>query len=291
MNKRILFLLVGIACLSAVLYRLEPEPAPGAPFDDRFVEYREPIPPYTGPSRINGMPGDLIWRANKGRPVYGRDGKFVFPRSVKRVWVDVGANMLQTSRYELFTDESLGVIAVEPLESCWNKWPKMERLIAIPFALNNTEGPQTFYITKFDQWSSLLKSSPGEFLKERRQVQEEVRVEVFHLKRILEMIPERLPIELLKVDVQGKDLEVLQSAAAQLPRVRKIKTEVILTPLYIGDRGDLADPQQPFAEFLSRCGFKPAARQEVQYADPGTGKHTKYYADVVFENERCTSKE
>ena len=291
MRKKRLFLLLLLVSSAAILLCIEEmRRKPALPFDDRFVESKEPLPPYPGAERVHGLPGALLWTANKGRSVTDATGNFVFPGEVTRVWIDVGANMLQTTRQELFSSNDLGVIAVEPIPHCWSRWPKMERLIALPIALSDMEGLQTFYISRSDLWSSLSRSVPNAIFAQDRKVQEELPVEVFHLKRILEMIPDHLPIELLKVDVQGKDLEVLRSGGNHLARIQRIKTEVNLTALYEGDRGDLPNPEQPFTEFLAEYGFTLRDRREMYYFENAEAKASKFYVDVEYENQTLIKK-
>ncbi|MCB0323864.1 MAG: FkbM family methyltransferase [Bdellovibrionales bacterium] len=273
---RVCVLSLSLIAASAFLaYRLSGH---SDPYDHLFVEFSGDLGTYTGPERVNGLPGELLWRANKGRMVTDDEGKFVFPETVKRVWIDVGANMLQKTRAELFTSESLGVIAVEPLPDCWNSWPDVDRLVAIPLALDENEGTAIFHVASNNLWSSLSESLPGRYESESRTVRE-FPVEVLRLERIMQMIPEHLPIELLKVDVQGKDLEVLKSAGNHLRRVQLLDVEVVIDAIYEGDGGDSIAPKERFDSYLARYGF--VSTNTIGYAVFGE----KTYLDVTYQNK------
>lgn len=51
-------------------------------------------------------------------------------------------------------------------------------------------------------------------------------VSVFRLETILGLVPRNITIELLKVDAQGADLQIVQSAGKELRRIEKVIMEV-----------------------------------------------------------------
>lgn len=67
------------------------------------------------------------------------------------------------------------------------------------------------------------------------------------LSHIIDLIPSHLEIELLKIDAQGMDLEVVQSAGSSLQKIKKIIIEV-------------QDPTEDGRNMLSK---NTATRQEV----------------------------
>jgi hypothetical protein len=67
-----------------------------------------------------------LLEANGGREIFGSDGRFEFPPGVKRVWIDVGAHYLETTRDQLALHDDLAIIAIEPLSECWSHWPRTE---------------------------------------------------------------------------------------------------------------------------------------------------------------------
>ena len=77
-------------------------------------------------------PGELLDAANKGHRVLAPDGSFVIPRGIGRVWVDVGAHDLETTRHALMRLDDVLLIAIEPLEERWREWPEHPNLIAFP---------------------------------------------------------------------------------------------------------------------------------------------------------------
>ena len=53
-----------------------------------------------------------------------------------------------------------------------------------------------------------------------------INVSVHTLKELLEAVPEELPIQFLKTDMQGHDLSAIKSAGDAIKRVSKIHSEV-----------------------------------------------------------------
>ena len=47
-------------------------------------------------------------QANQGRRVFADDGTFAFPPRVRRVWIDVGAHLLQTTVASSWTTRTSG---------------------------------------------------------------------------------------------------------------------------------------------------------------------------------------
>lgn len=291
LNKRIsvlaALLLVTIVITGILIWKKVHLSKTPLPYDEFFKRYTANVPAYTGPELIHGMDAELLWKANKGVHVFDPSGQFKFPSEVTRVWIDVGASMLETTREALFTQKDLAVIAIEPLEDCWAYWPKMDRLIAIPFAMHEVEGPQIFHKTKGHMWSSLVDQIPlaQNLYTDVREVVEEFEVEVYRLSRVLERIPEDVTIEVLKVDVQGVDYQVLKSAGAALRRAQTVKVEINLVHLYEGDLGSLEDPEKPFNDLMARHGFEVESRTVVEMGDRRNPEAAfQVYADVIYVN-------
>ena len=173
-------------------------PAPSAPASERF-------------DAMKSVPSELLKEANRGRNIFDSEGYFAFPPQVKRVWVDVGAHLLETTIVELLTTQDVGLIAIEPMPQAWRAWVDSDRLIALPIALYLERGEREFYVTKKDARSSLAKGLEGAKYAKGRETVEVLSVQVLRLEDVLARIPPKLPITYLKTDVQSLDLQVLKS--------------------------------------------------------------------------------
>ena len=70
-----------------------------------------PAAPDQGAFDIAGfVPEELMLQANQGRRVFADDGTFAFPPRVRRVWIDVGAHLLQTTGRQFLDHEDIGLI-------------------------------------------------------------------------------------------------------------------------------------------------------------------------------------
>ena len=104
----------------------------------------------------------------------------------------------------------------------------------------------------------LLNTFDEELARERAvppfRIERVVEVPVRPLAEILaEHVPPGTTIDLMTVDVEGRDLEVLQSNDWAMFRPRVILAEVYGTTI-----GDLA--ADPAAEFLATCGYEAVAK-------------------------------
>jgi FkbM family methyltransferase len=198
---------------------------------------------------------ELLRRANHGRTILDADGIFVLPPRVRRVWIDVGAHLLETTREELREHADMALIAVEPLEECWRTWPDRARLIALPVAISTERGWLDFHVNARNGTSSLLKTVDGNMVAKGTRTVETRKVPVLRLEDVLDRIPPEVEVEFLKTDVQGHDLQVLKSAGTQIRRVRKVKVEVINAPIYEGSGGWRPGTEAEFVTYMTAQGF------------------------------------
>jgi FkbM family methyltransferase len=198
---------------------------------------------------------DLLRRANHGRSILRADGRFAVPERVQRVWIDVGAHELETTKDELVSQPDMALIAIEPLEECWKAWPDRTRLIALPVAISTERGSLDFHVNASNATSSLLETVAGNVADAQTRTVETRKVPVLRLEDVLERIPEGLRIEYLKTDVQGHDLQVLKSGGEALRRVERVKVEVINTPIYEGSGERRPGTEQEFVDYLASHGF------------------------------------
>jgi FkbM family methyltransferase len=205
---------------------------------------------------------DLMRQANHDRKVFGTHNnaldptaKLAFPPAVKRVWIDVGAYKLEKTLPTLHQRPEVGVIAIDPLREAWLAWPDEPRLIAYPVAIDLTEGVKDFHVNAFDETSSLAKSRDDSWAGRLQQTVEVRRVFSWRLERILAAIPDALAIEMLKVDTQGRDLQVVKSAGMAIRRVKTVVVEVLLKPAYQGEGDERPGTEQEFIDYLGTHGF------------------------------------
>lgn len=232
----------------------------------------------SGPPELARLvPEALLRQANRGRTVLGEDGRFALPKGVRRVWVDVGAHYLETTLGELERYPDLGLIAIEPLAECWDKWPASPRLIGIPVAVYLDRGTMDFHVNADDVTSSLAESVPGSSVAGLTRTIEVRRVPVLRLEDVLRAIPANLPVTYLKTDVQGVDLQVLQSAGQLLRRAYRVRAEVISEAIYRGIGGAAATTDAQMTAFMSANGFRLSDEEDT----------SRGWGDRVFQNVAC----
>jgi FkbM family methyltransferase len=171
-------------------------------------------------------------------------------RLLPRTLIDVGANKGQFSLAARYLFPDIEVHAFEPLErerTIYEKVVTPAKLYAT--AVGRVAGEASFYVTSRADSSSLLQ--PGSLQKKAYGVSTKslITVSVARLPDIIDLSNLSRPI-LLKIDVQGGELEVLQGAEAGLSLIDMIYCEVSFVQLYEG---------QPLANeitnYLSEQGF------------------------------------
>lgn len=219
---------------------------------------------------------EALAEANPGREVLRPDGRFALPRGVGRVWIDVGAHDLETTRHSLTRFDDILLIAIEPLEEHWRAWPEHPNLIALPVAISEERGWLDFNVAADDASSSLLETVPGNRYEEYNRTVEVRAVPALRLADVIERIDPGLDLEYVKSDVQGLDLQVLRSAGESLRRATFVQAEVILDAFYEGE-GSLA-PATPeeLTAYMEALGFR---------ARPSAGAQAERgWTDIVFVN-------
>jgi FkbM family methyltransferase len=226
------------------------------------------------------VPDALLKQANHDRSVCRADGSFSLPPRIKRVWLDVGANHMETTLPMRANQEDVAIVAVEPLAECWRKWPQGDWLIALPVALFLDRGSMDFHVNANTATSSLgVSESTGEEFDSLTRTVETRPVPVLRLEDVLSAIPGHLDIEYLKIDVQGVDLQVLKSAGEQLRRVGRVRVEVEARRVYKDVAGEAAGTEQQTVDYMSRMGFRFVRDLNV---------HAKrYWLDKEFVNAEC----
>ena len=149
--------------------------------------------------------------------------------AASEIWIDVGAHLGETTFEAASRNPRLIVFAFEPnWDLARQMMGKAANFIVLPMAVSDTDGVATFYINAEDGSSSLLKlmvEGVPESKREAARVKAEVLVPTIRLDTFLRQMDLRR-IDYLKVDSEGMDLRVVQSAGDRLKDIRKIKMEV-----------------------------------------------------------------
>ena len=194
-------------------------------------------------------------QANQGRRVFADDGTFAFPPRVRRVWIDVGAHLLQTTGRQFLDHQDIGLIAIEPMPKPWTYWPRDDRLIGLPVAIYLDRGWRDFKIAAWEMASSLSDPAPDNPNMDKRRTVEVIQVPVIRLEDVMAKIPAHLPIEYVKVDVQGLDLQVIKSAGEALRRVGRVRAEVINEKSYVGIGDEKPATEDELVAYMDSMGF------------------------------------
>lgn len=230
------------------------------------------------PTALAGnISSDLLARANHGRNVLGPDGFIVFPKATRRVWIDVGAHHLETTRAELQYPD-VAIIAIEPLAEAWPFWPDSPRVIGVPAAIYLDRGTMDFHVNELDDTSSLLESEDNPRTGELTKTVEVRRVPVIRLEDVLDAVPARLPIAYVKTDVQGVDLQVLQSAGESLRRVERVRSEITNIAAYKKLDGQGMATENEMRTYLGTLGFELVEEAGVQ--------KDREWLDQIYLNRR-----
>lgn len=161
------------------------------------------------------------------------------PQKVDTIWVDVGANLGQTTLHAALENPRLLVFAFEPNWSLARQvMTRAANFVVLPMAVSDSDGLSKFFINACDGSSSLVRmEEPGlaHWKDLDLTVHSTVVVPTIRLDTFMKL-SELQRIDYLKVDAEGSDLKVIQSAGERLEDIRKIKLEVDITPerLYEG---------------------------------------------------------
>lgn len=172
------------------------------------------------------------------------------------IWIDVGAHLGETTFESAAGNPGLLVFAFEPnWDIARRMMGKAANYIVLPMAVSDTDGVATFYVNTEDGSSSLLKlmvEGVPESKREAARVKAEVLVPTIRLDTFLRQMNLE-SVDYLKVDSEGMDLRIIQSAGDRLKDIKKIKTEVELGEGH-GYHGQSS--RDEMISFLESHGFK-----------------------------------
>lgn len=192
-----------------------------------------------------------------------------------RTFVDVGANRGYFSLLARHVFPGAQIQAFEPLEAPASIYQKIfrddENCTLHRCALGNASGELEMHVAKADHSSSLFPIGPLQiqWAPHTAELRTE-RVKVCRLDAVIRHVEDDA---LLKIDVQGYELRVLEGAGSLLRSFRYIYTELSFDELYTG---------QPIAHeviaYLDRQGFYLRRVHHVDYH-----RGLPIQADVLFE--------
>lgn len=175
--------------------------------------------------------------------------------------IDAGANIGQFARAAAETYPDARIISFEALPEVAAhlraNLADCPRATVVESAVGNTDGTIRFFRNSYDLASSALPSAAAE------TTAEEIEVPVGRLDTLIDRSMLRPPV-LLKLDLQGYELEALRGATALLPHVQHVLFEVAFETAYVGEAsfGELYD-------FLRDAGFRFLCPVDVLTNDSG----------------------
>eukprot|EP00929_Paragymnodinium_shiwhaense_P032582 TRINITY_DN18030_c0_g1_i2.p1 TRINITY_DN18030_c0_g1~~TRINITY_DN18030_c0_g1_i2.p1 ORF type:complete len:400 (-),score=45.98 TRINITY_DN18030_c0_g1_i2:68-1267(-) len=166
------------------------------------------------------------------------DGTFQLPKSVRRVFLDIGAFQSEFSKGHVTDQDDLFVIGFEPGANFYDniRHGFLEpRFLVVPAAVASTGKSRIFHFhsegggyvmssLKTLSESADVKKMPG-MVQAALSVRRSKPVPIVSLESVLERIPADVRIPIVKVDAQGSDLDVVLSAGLQARRVERFLLE------------------------------------------------------------------
>jgi FkbM family methyltransferase len=236
--------------------------------------------------RISGL--GYVWQNPSYAEVRKNGGARDLYRLLNKPWLlatkigtvlDVGANEGQFVKVARVLFPQAPILAFEPNPHLKSS---LERLLSasgrgalLPLACGPEEGVLPLYLTKFSPSASLLQPTALQIPDfPAAEVGETIEVTVKRLDDVVRASELASAPYLLKLDVQGFELEVLQGATSILPDVAVILCEVNAESFYTGQAGF-----EQIYLFLREHGFKL-----IDIGEPIRARATGevLYFDVVF---------
>jgi FkbM family methyltransferase len=230
----------------------------------------------------------LLQEATDGLDIFPVAGsKFKVPPGKKTVEINIGTNLspLAASGPEVF------LILVEPIPKVAKEVAKKvkkgnKEATVLQMAISNFTGTAVFHVYASGKGQSSSLSRPRRSAWWNKD-ESAINVSVHTLKELLEAVPEELPIQFLKTDMQGHDLSAIKSAGDAIKRVSKIHSEVYGDghPTYKG----VDNSRTSFLRYMNEMGFcaikrcAPKGRLLTQKAEKRKLKKQNLYGFPLHE--------
>lgn len=199
--------------------------------------------------------------------------KITLMPEIKAVIINIGSNIDPPMPPE--DDDSIAVIAVEPVLETASKISKHHRLYVIVCAIADVTRFQMMNLYNIGGLSSSLQQIPSkpfykdyvnidarkdrkseEFLMERRKRQKKREiVSVMPLSMLINAIPSNIEILHIHTDMQGSDFMAVKSAGSAITRVRSLQTEVFLSNRSDYDMTTITNHIDDWTAYMGSMGY------------------------------------
>jgi FkbM family methyltransferase len=212
------------------------------------------------------------------RPVFN-------PDEVDTIWIDVGAHLGEITLDAALRNQKLLVFAFEPNWTLARQiMGRAANFVVLPMAVSDTDGYANFLINSCDGSSSLVRmeeSGLAHWKDFEYAVKSEVFVQTVRLDTFMNLAELR-SVDYLKVDAEGVDLRVIQSAGDRLKDIKRITLEVDVAPdrLYQG-----APSRDEVIDFMTKREF-----QLVEFESQNAGRQENLTFSSAFRAERVRAR-
>lgn len=188
---------------------------------------------------IRGLGYDLVKRG-KARDIHDQLVAALHLNEVDAV-IDVGANQGQYARRLRRHGWKGPIVSFEPQADIHAQLLRQARrdpgwIVAPPMALGAVDGSALLECSAESDMSSLLPQNPTlQKISPSSQVTGSVEVALHRLDGLAQLRDGQFARMLLKIDVQGSEMEVLEGAHGILDRIVGVQLETALVPLYVGE--------------------------------------------------------
>ncbi len=192
----------------------------------------------------------------------------MLPGSSTLSYLDIGASAMTKPRVALAFSQ-LSVVAFDPDPRSESDFKRLGFNVQYyPYAVAGDNGPRTLYLTRKSHCSSLLQPIATD--DERYQVEREIEVECRQLDEF------DIQAEIIKIDVQGAELEILQNAVTALSFAHAVELEVWFSRKY-RNQARIDELQA----FMAEQGFQLAGLGALYYDRPWDQSGIAF-GDILF---------
>jgi FkbM family methyltransferase len=182
---------------------------------------------------MNFMPAMPNWVRRIGLEYLNKRGLTLVSNRerVETIWIDVGAHLGQDTLDAALKNPCLLVFAFEPNWALARQiMARVANFVVLPIAVSDTDGVAKFFINAEDGSSSLCEideqntwkgpGAPSDIRVTAELLVPTIRLDTFMASAALGTV------DYLKIDAEGADFRVIQSAGDRLKDIREVKAEV-----------------------------------------------------------------